>query len=280
MTGIEGKSPKLRVAVLVSGGGTNLQALIDRSVKGDLNAEIVAVASDRGDAYGLVRAARAGIPHNVVDYGSILKGHGIGASAEAGPVDLVELDAAQKILRIADTATRLERLRRLVCAEQQLIGVLDRHEPDLICLAGFMRLISPYFIRHYNRDNAWRILNIHPALLPAFPGQHGYEDTFSHGCRWGGITVHFVDEGEDTGPVIAQAVYPVWPDDSLETIRRRGLSLEYEIYAQCIRWLAAGQVHVDTTSPRPKTIITDSNYPDILESWTIKAFQDRSRKAE
>lgn len=280
MTGIEGKSPKLRVAVLVSGGGTNLQALIDRSVRGDLNAQIVAVASDRSDAYGLVRAARAGIPHHVVDYGSILKGHGIGALKEAAPADLVELDAAQKFLRIADTAARLERLRRLVSAEQQLISALDRHEPDLICLAGFMRLVSPHFIRHYNRDNSWRILNIHPALLPAFPGQHGYEDTFSHGCRWGGVTVHFVDEGEDTGPVIAQAVYPVWPDDSLETIRERGLSLEYEVYAQCIRWLAAGQVRVGTASPRPKTIITDPDYPQILESWTVKAFQDRPRKVQ
>ena len=277
---IDGKSRNLRVAVLVSGGGTNLQALIDRSVRGDLSAEIVAVASDRGDAYGLVRAAKAGIPHHVVDYGAILKGRDDKVSTEACPADLVELDAAQKILRIADTAARLDRLRRLVNAEHRLIGVLDRHEPDLICLAGFMRLISPYFIRHYNRDNAWRILNIHPALLPAFPGRHGYEDTLSYGCRWGGITVHFVDEGEDTGPVIAQAAYPIWADDTLETVRNRGLSLEYEVYAQCIRWIAADMVHIDTTTPRTRTIITDPGYPDILESWTAKAFQDRSRKAE
>jgi len=277
---IDSESAKLRIAVLVSGGGTNLQALIDRSVRGDLNAEIVAVASDRGDAYGLVRAAKAGIPHHVVDYGSILERNGADASKEACPVDLVDLDAVQKILRIADKTARLERLGRLVSAEHQLIGVLDRYEPDLICLAGFMRLVSPYFIRHYNRDNAWRILNIHPALLPAFPGRHGYEDTFNYGCRWGGVTVHFVDEGEDTGPVIAQAIYPIWPDDSLETIRERGLSLEYEVYAQCIRWLAAGQVSVTLSSPRTKTIISDPTYPDILERWTTQAFQDRCRKTE
>jgi phosphoribosylglycinamide formyltransferase-1 len=162
-------------------------------------------------------------------------------------------------------------LKRLVAAEHQLITLLDPHEPDLICLAGFMRLVSPYFLRHYNREGAWRILNIHPALLPAFPGQHGYEDTFSYGCRWGGVTVHFVDEGEDTGPVIAQAVYPIWPEDSLENVQKRGLSLEYQIYAQCIQWIANGQVQVNHTLPRSTTTITDPHYAEILRSWTHAA---------
>ncbi len=272
-----GFSRKLRIAVLVSGGGTNLQALIDRSVQGELEAEIVVVAGDRKDAYGLVRAATAGIPHYVVDYDSILKAPGGELSSSDLPVDLLELDASQKILHIGDTQARLDRLRRLVCAERQLMAVLDPYEPDLVCLAGFMRLVSPYFIRHYNRDGARRILNIHPALLPAFPGRHGYEDTFAYGCRWGGVTVHFVDEGEDTGPVIAQAVYPIWPGDSLESIRKRGLSLEYEVYAQCIRWLAAGQVHMETFSSRPKTTITDPAYPEILKSWTKLAFGNRQK---
>jgi phosphoribosylglycinamide formyltransferase 1 len=262
----------LRLAVLVSGGGTNLQALIDRSRNGLLDAEIVVVASDRPDAYGLVRAQQAGIPTRVVDYSPLLKGEADASTEECFPVDPEEIDRAQNILRIADPDARLERLKRLMSAEHQLIGHLETFEPDLICLAGFMRLVSPYFIRHYNRNGAWRILNIHPALLPAFPGQHGYEDTFRYGCRWGGITVHFVDEGEDTGPIIAQAAYPVWPEDTIDRVRKRGLSLEYEVYAQCIRWIAAGHVEIDDTSSRTVTRIKDPAYPTILQGWVETLF--------
>jgi phosphoribosylglycinamide formyltransferase-1 len=267
----KGKSNRLRVAVLVSGGGTNLQALIDRSVRGELKAEIVVVASDRPDAFGLVRAARANIPHHTVDYSSILQPGSATPPPDSIPVDLMEIDGAQKILRIADPQLRLERLQRIISAEHQLIGRLDRYEPELVCLAGFMRLVSPYFIRHYNREGAWRVLNIHPALLPAFPGQHGYEDTFRYGCRWGGVTVHYVDEGEDTGPIIAQGVYPVWPNDTLEETRQRGLALEYEIYAQCINWAADGFIEMNTTQIRPVTRITDPAYPQILAGWTRKS---------
>ncbi len=264
----QGKSNRLRIAVLVSGGGTNLQALIDRSARGHLKAEIVVVASDRPDAFGLVRAARAHIPHHTVDYGSILKQGPTVPPPDSIPADLMEIDGTQRILQIEDPRLRLERLQRLISAEHQLIGWLDRYEPDLVCLAGFMRLVSPYFIRHYNREGTWRILNIHPALLPAFPGQHGYEDTFRYGCRWGGVTVHYVDEGEDTGPIIAQGVYPVWPSDTLEEIRQRGLALEYEIYAQCINWAADGFIELDTAQTRTVTRITDPAYPQILERWT------------
>lgn len=265
---------RLRLAVLISGGGTNLQALIDQSRNGLLDAEVVVVASDRADAYGLVRAGQAGIPSHVVDYSSILKSGSAAHTTGASPVDPKEIDAAQKIIRTADTNARLERLKRLMNAEHLLISLLEPYAPDLICLAGFMRLVSPYFIRHYNREGAWRILNIHPALLPAFPGQHGYEDTFHYGCRWGGITVHFVDEGEDTGPVIAQAAYPIWPDDTIDRIRKRGLSLEYEVYAQCIRWIGADYIEVDATASRPTTHIKDPAYPNILRGWMQTAFQD------
>ena len=269
--GPDGRPRRLKIAVLVSGGGTNLQALIDRSEQGALNAHIVVVASDRPDAFGLVRAARANIPHHAVDYSSILKAGSPAPPEDSIPVDVEEIDGAQRILGISDSRIRIERLKRLISAEHQMIGLLDRYEPDLVCLAGFMRLVSPYFIRHYNRDGAWRILNIHPALLPAFPGQHGYEDTFRYGCRWGGITVHFVDEGEDTGPIIAQAVYPVWPNDSVERIRERGLSLEYEVYAQCINWIAGGHVELYDSDQRHLTRIHDPAYPEILRTWTHKA---------
>jgi phosphoribosylglycinamide formyltransferase 1 len=263
---------KLRLAVLISGGGTNLQALLDRQAAGQLAADIVAVVSDRADAYGLVRAEKAGIPAHVVDY----KGHlqrEIADPLELGlPVDLMELSRRQKILNMADPYKLLQRLAKLVLAEGELLRILDRYQPDYVCLAGFMRLVSPYFLSRYNREGQWRVVNIHPALLPAFPGSHGYEDTFGYGCKWGGITVHFADEGEDTGPIIAQVVYPIWPDDDLEKVRRRGLALEYEVYAQCLNWLAAGQVEVYSIPGQRHTArITDPGYQSVLKGWIDKA---------
>jgi phosphoribosylglycinamide formyltransferase-1 len=259
---------KLRIAVLVSGGGTNLQSLLDRAATGQLAAEIVVVASDRVDAYGLVRAERAGVPAHVVDYKACLRRELEKPLELALPVDLQELAQRQKVLKITDIDTLLKRLSKLVLAEQELIRVLDGYQPDYVCLAGFMRLLSPYFLGHYNRGGRWRVVNIHPALLPAFPGAHGYDDTFGYGCKWGGITVHFADEGEDTGPIIAQAVYPIWPDDDLEKVRKRGLSLEYEIYAQCLNWLSAGQVELSSSpTSRVTTRITDPHYVSILKTW-------------
>lgn len=259
---------KLRLAILISGSGTNLQALIDRVQAGDLAAEIVVVAADRADAFGLKRADQAGIPHYVIDYAGYL---GLTAETLADkhlPVDLVELEQRQKILKHPERAVRLQQLARLVAAEQELIAALELHRPDAVCLAGFMRLVTPYFLSHYNTAEEMRVLNIHPALLPAFPGRHGYEDTFAYGCKWGGVTVHFVDEGEDTGPVIAQAVYPIWPQDDVAAIRRRGLQLEYEIYAQCISWLAAGQIKmIRTSAGRKRVVISDPTYRSIMRDW-------------
>lgn len=259
---------RLRLGVLVSGGGTNLQALIDRSRAGELAAEVVVVASDNESAYGLARARSASIPAHVVDYGLMLKREPSADEISRLDVDLSEIERRQKILKSLDADERRKRLTRLVLAERELLEVLDRYSPDLICLAGFMRLVTPFFLSHYNRSGQWRVLNIHPALLPSFPGPHGYEDTFHYGGKWGGVTVHFVDEGEDTGPIIAQAPYPVWPTDTLDAIRARGLRLEYEVYAQCVNWLAADQVTVTATdSGRTRTVITDPHYPDILARW-------------
>ena len=265
-------SNKLRLAVLVSGSGTNLQALIDRAAAGSLSAEVVVVASDRADAYGLVRAQQAGIATHVVDYRSYLSLRSEDLLSRTFPVDLEELDRKQKILVQGDHGKRMRQLARLVLAERDLVEVLDTYQPDYICLAGYMRLVTPYFLSYYNQDERMRVLNIHPALLPAFPGQHGYEDTFGYGCKWGGITVHFVDEGEDTGPIIAQAVYPIWHDDDVESVRRRGLELEYEVYAQCVNWLAAGQVRVMAgKGGRVRTAITDPLQKDVVRSWLQKS---------
>lgn len=259
---------KLRLAVLVSGGGTNLQAMIDRSAAGTLEAEVVLVLSDRPGAFGLKRAEEANIPAFHVDYGT-------STSAEfekaKSLVDLADLDRRQKIIKDDDPSRRLARLARLVAAEQELIRRIDSFGPDYVCLAGFMRLLTPYFISHVNASGP-RIINIHPAVLPSFPGRHGYEDTFEYGCKWGGVTVHFADEGEDTGPIIAQAVYPIWPGDNIEKIRSRGLSIEYEIYSQVINWLAGGHVAIKK-DPHGKTRveITDPDYAEILAGWVARA---------
>jgi phosphoribosylglycinamide formyltransferase 1 len=262
---------RLRIAVLISGGGTNLQSLLDRAAMGQLAAKIVVVLSDRTDAHGLVRAEKAGVQTHVVDYKGYLSRKVEKPLELELPVDLKELARRQKVLKIADPDKLLQRLAKLVLAEHELIRVLEAYQPDYVCLAGFMRLLSPYFLSHYNREGQWRVVNIHPALLPAFPGAHGYDDTFGYGCKWGGITVHFADEGEDTGPIIAQAVYPVWPDDDLEKVRKRGLSLEYEVYAQCINWLAAGQVELHSNpDSRVRTKITDPHYQEVLKVWVEK----------
>ena len=264
---------KLRLAVLVSGSGTNLQAMLDRAKVGELAAEVVVVASDRPAAYGLVRAQSAGIPVHVVDYqGFFRPERKVQALLERVrrecSVDIVELDRRQRILRDADTSRRQSRLVRLVLAEHALIELLDRYHPDYVCLAGFMRLLTPFFLNHYNKSDDYRVINIHPALLPAFAGQHGYEDTFAYGCKWGGVTVHFADEGEDSGPIIAQAVYPVWPGDDVETVRKRGLQIEYALYVQCINWIAAGQLLLHRgTDGRPRVAITDPAYREVLRSW-------------
>ncbi|MCE5242009.1 MAG: phosphoribosylglycinamide formyltransferase [Syntrophobacteraceae bacterium] len=264
---------KLRLAVLVSGGGTNLQALMDHAARGDLEGEIVVVAGDRPDAYGLIRARENGIAAHVVDYKAHMRCEMGDPLAVPLPVDLRKLDGIQKIVRDPDTEKRLRRLCRLVAAEREMIGILDAYKPDYICLAGFMRLLTPYFLGHYNRPGQWRVVNIHPALLPAFPGQHGYEDTLGYGCKWGGITIHFADEGEDSGPVLAQAVYPIWPQDGIDDVRRRGLRLEYAMYAQTINWLAAGQIHVQQSKDgRLRASVSDPRYRDVMRRWVDLAF--------
>jgi len=242
--------------------------MIDRSAAGTLNAQIVVVASDRPGAFGLERARRVDIPAFHVDYNALSLPAANEPEKAGLPVDLADLDQRQKIVKNPDPNARRAQLARLVAAEHELIQIVDAYSPDYVCLAGFMRLVTPYFIDHFNADGL-KILNIHPALLPSFPGQHGYEDTFEYGCKWGGITVHFVDEGEDSGPIVAQAVYPIWPDDNIDTIRMRGLMLEYEVYCQVINWLAQGEVALKNTSGgRTVVEITDPNYARIVGGWT------------
>jgi phosphoribosylglycinamide formyltransferase-1 len=270
---VKEKTKKLKLAVLISGGGTNLQAMIDHIEAGKLDAEISVVVSNNPDAYGLVRAQKHGIPTAVVDYRNYGKKSLPKVVVRALPKEFDEVVNRQRIYSGLPGGEVRDRLARLVLAEQEILALLKPLNPDLICLAGFMRLISPYFIGHYNTRDRYRIMNIHPALLPAFPGSDGYGDTFAHGCRFGGITVHFVDEGEDTGPIIAQAIYPIWREDSLDTIRKRGLGLEYELYSQCVQWMAQGDLKlVSGEDGRPRVRILDPEYPKFIEQLTQQAF--------
>lgn len=268
---LNGASGRLRVAVLVSGGGTNLQALIDRAKQGKLEADIVCVGSDRASAYGLVRAQEAGIPTFVVSYEKYLKG-----PLDEPPDDalVAAVDASQRILRDPDGESRRDRLRRLMAAEREILAHLEAHGAHLVCLAGFMRLLTPFFLSRFRRNDRPGVVNIHPALLPAFPGQHGYRDTYRYGCKWGGITIHFVDEGEDTGPVIAQTVYPIWDEDACDDVQQRGLHLEHMMYAQVINWIARDKVRlVPRPGGRPRVCIQDPLYREVVGSWVEAAFR-------
>ena len=269
---VKEKTKKLKLAVLISGGGTNLQAMIDHIEADKLDAEISVVVSNNPDAYGLVRAHKHGIPTAVVDYRNYGKKSLPKVVLSTLPAEFDEVVNRQRIYSGLPEGEVRDRLARLVLAEQEILALLKPLNPDLICLAGFMRLISPYFIGHYNTKDRYRIMNIHPAFLPAFPGTDGYGDTFAYGCRFGGVTVHFVVEGEDSGPIIAQAVYPIWRGDSLDTIRKRGLGLEYELYSQCVQWMAQGDLKlVSGEDGRPRVRILDPEYPKFIEQLTQQA---------
>jgi phosphoribosylglycinamide formyltransferase-1 len=202
----------MKIAVLASGSGTNLQALIDQ-IHQDENSgvEIAVVISDRRKAYALTRAKKAGIPAHVV--------------------------------RVRDFPDR-------DTFDAEISKILDRCEVELIVLAGFMKLFQPAFVRKYRN----RIINIHPSLLPAFPGAHPVRDTLTYGVKVGGISVFFVDEGVDAGPIIAQVSVPVFDDDDEESLLKRAHIEEHKLYPQVIRWYAAGVLEVVDR----KVIVKDS----------------------
>lgn len=192
---------RLRIGVLVSGSGSNLQSIIDRIESGDLNAEICVTVSNKPDAYALVRCEKHGIPAAVI--------------------------------RHQDFPSREDFDRRM-------IEILQSHAVDLVVLAGFMRVLTPVFLQAF----PMRIMNIHPALLPAFPGVHVQQQAIDYGVKFSGCTVHFVDEGVDTGPVIIQAVVPVLPQDTAHTLAARILREEHRIYPQAIQFYAEGRLLV------------------------------------
>lgn len=190
------------IAVLISGGGTNLQSIIDAIEAKRLDAKIALVLSNKADAYGLVRAKNHGLPTEVLD-------HKAYPSREA--------------------------------YDQAVVDNLRTRGVELVVLAGFMRLLSPVFVKAYSN----RIMNIHPALLPSFPGLHVQKKAVEHGVRFSGCTVHFVNEECDEGPIIIQAVVPVFPDDSEDTLAARILKHEHRIYPRAIQLYAEGRLRVE-----------------------------------
>ena len=189
------------IGVLVSGSGSNLQAIIDAVEAGRIPAKIGVVISNKADAYGLVRARNHAIPTEFIDHRSF-------ENREAFDARLVE--------------------------------ILRSYDIRLVCLAGFMRLLTPVFLGAF----PGRVLNIHPALLPSFPGTHGPRDALNYGVRFSGCTVHFIDEGIDTGPIVAQAVVPVYEDDTEESLAARILKEEHRIYPMAIRLFLEGKLTV------------------------------------
>jgi len=192
---------KTSLGILVSGSGSNLQAIIDNIEAGRLDGEIAIVISNVADAYALERCRRHGLPCTVIDH------------------------------RRFSTREDFDR---------QLITELNLRGVELVIMAGFMRILSPQFLAAF----PMRIMNIHPALLPSFPGLHVQKKAVEYGVRFSGCTVHFADGGVDTGPIIIQAVVSVHDTDDENTLAARILREEHRIYSQAIQWYAEGRLEI------------------------------------
>lgn len=193
---------KLRLGVLASGRGSNLQSIMDAAAAGRIDAEVAVVISDNKDAFALERARKAGIPAEFVNPG--------------------EYSSREDY-------------------ERAVVDLLKRHGVGLVCLAGYMRLVGKVMLEAFPN----RIMNIHPALLPSFPGLHGQKQAWEYGVKFSGCTVHFVDEGMDTGPIILQAVVPVLDDDTADTLAARILEQEHRIYPEAVGLFAAGRLRIN-----------------------------------
>ncbi len=196
---------QLRLAVMVSGGGTNLQSILDACATGRIGAEVALVISNVAEAYALERARLAGVPAVYVPAG------------------------------------KRSETPQWEAADSQHLDLLAEHGVELICMAGYMRRLGPGVLETYQG----RVLNIHPALLPSFIGAHGQRDAVEYGVRISGCSVHFADAQFDTGPLIIQAAVPVLPEDTPESLGARILAQEHRIYPQAIQWYAQGRLRIE-----------------------------------
>ncbi|PLX78326.1 MAG: phosphoribosylglycinamide formyltransferase [Desulfuromonas sp.] len=195
-------SKKLRIGALASGGGTNLQAIIDRCADGSVEAEIVVLICNNPGAGAIARAEKAGIETVTIDHRSF--------------DDRTDFDKA-------------------------IVAALQQAEVDLVVLAGFMRIVTETILDSFPN----RVLNIHPALLPSFPGLHVQQKALDYGARFSGCTVHFVDSGVDTGPIIIQAVVPIFDDDTEDSLAAKILVQEHKIYPRAIQLFAEGRLRIE-----------------------------------
>ena len=235
---------KIRIGALISGSGTNLQAILDSCESGKIPGEVAFVGSDNPDASGLEKSSLRKIPTFVINYASIIRKFKKNPKNIAIPDDFDMNDALKKNYLFPKNFDS-EKIRNFMftraAAEAMILEKMKPYGFDLLVLAGYMRKLTPYFIDRVNTDSGnLRIMNIHPALLPAFPGIDGYGDTVRYGCKVGGCTVHFVDYGEDSGPIIGQKSFQIKADDTIDTIREKGLKLEWQLYPECINLFAQG----------------------------------------
>ncbi len=201
----------MKLGVLISGSGSNLQSIIDNIEKGALQATIEIVVCNKPDALGINRAQKHGLP--------------------------------VAVLKHEDFKTRED-------FDAELIRILKKSEVDLVALAGFMRILTPSFLKAFPQ----KVINIHPALLPSFPGTSGQKDAFEYGVKFSGCTVHFVDEGVDSGPIIIQSVVPVFQSDTKETLAARILKEEHRIYPRAIQFFAEGKIEIAGRRVRIKDV--------------------------
>lgn len=200
---------KLNLGVLVSGSGSNLQAIIDNIESGKLDAVVRVVISNVPGVMALDRAKNHNIPAVVIDH--------------------------------KDFGTKDE-------FDRETIDVLKSYSVDLVIMAGFMKILTPVFLKAFSG----KIMNIHPALLPSFPGLHVQQKAFDYGVKFSGCTVHFADEGVDTGPIIIQAVVPVYDNDTADKLQQRILKEEHRIYSQAIQFYAEGKLEFEGRKVRIK----------------------------
>ena len=238
----------IRIGALISGTGTNLQAILKACQMGKIDGRVVFIGSDNPEAVGLQMGRDAGISTFVVDYPAIERRFRSAPDQGIIPPDfkIDDIRRKQHLFPVDADRHKVDQfLTGRAIAENQLLLQMRAHPFDLLVCAGFMRVLTPYFIDRVNTDpDRPRIINIHPALLPAFPGVDGYADTFRYGCKVAGCTVHFIDYGEDSGPIIAQRAFQIEDTDSLESVIKKGLSLEWEIYPKCIQLFAQGRLQL------------------------------------
>ncbi len=214
--------PLARAVVLISGSGSNLQAFIDQIEDGDLPLQIDLVISNKAEAYGLERASKAGIANRVIDH------RGFGSRDEF---------------------------------DQALKQAIDEHQPDLVILAGFMRILTAEFVQHY----AQRLINIHPSLLPKYPGTDTHNRALRSGDKWHGVSVHFVVPEVDAGPIILQGRLPIQAADTAESLQQRIHKIEHQLYPLAASWFAEGRLSIENDQ-----VLLDGEISDLqLQSFEL-----------